>query len=207
MKGLRVGVDIDDVLYPWWRAMGLWRHVHRGVPLETMVDLPSAYHHGTGWYDDPAEFEADMVEAGTLGGILLSHPPMDDVTQLQRLVDAGHEVRLVTARNPRQEDLTRRWVEHYRVPHHAVVHTKAKGAEGLDWHLDDALHHVDAVTAAGGIAVVRDQPWNRGAGLEIPPYSRVSSLAAYVDLVLAVTEHIDDVQACVPRRYQREVPA
>lgn len=79
---------------------------------------------------------------------------------MRRWMDAGHEVRVVTAREEAARETTEGFLARHRIPHHALV-MGASRKTGYDVLVDDAPHNVLMAAADGGLAVLMDQPYNR----------------------------------------------
>lgn len=152
---MRLGVDIDDVLYPW----------HAQDP--TWPDLTGP------------RLKVSLYEAAPYPGVREA---------LQRLLDAGHTVHLVTARSHEgtqhsQEirDLTRRWLARHKIPHDSLHFAPDKTSIRTDVFIDDDPGNCRQLEAAGIQAFLREQPWNRSAR----DLDWVDDLTDFVDLVLA----------------------
>ncbi len=101
----------------------------------------------------------------------------EDVAVLKRLA-AEHELHLITARQPREEDDTRAMIERDApgvfTDLHFVGFTGSKGAViseiGADFLIDDSERHLRAAVQAGlsakGALLFGDYPWNRDALLD-----------------------------------------
>lgn len=158
---MRIGVDIDDVLYPWHEQRPRLRDIV-GPVLETAL------------------YGAD--------------PYPGAVAQLARLQAAGHTVHLITARafeggrhGAQIRDLTRQWAEAHDVPHDSLHFAQDKTKIPTDLFVDDNVHNIRSLGAAGVVAFLLDRPWNAHAtGLP-----RVPSLTAFVDLVVVPTYCLD----------------
>ena len=89
-------------------------------------------------------------------------PPRDAYAAvvMRRWMDAGHEVKVVTAREEAARETTEGFLARHRIPHHALV-MGASRKTGYDVLVDDAPHNVLMAAADGGLAVLMDQPYNR----------------------------------------------
>ncbi|WP_419842056.1 5' nucleotidase, NT5C type [Candidatus Poriferisodalis sp.] len=93
--------------------------------------------------------------------------PMPDCSEaLWRLSDAGVWIRLVTHRlytnwgHRVTVSDTVDWLDRHRIPYRDICFLADKSVVNADAHIEDAPHNIDAIRAAGGHAIVYDQPYN-----------------------------------------------
>ncbi|WP_420436535.1 5' nucleotidase, NT5C type [Candidatus Poriferisodalis sp.] len=85
---------------------------------------------------------------------------------LWRLSDAGVWIRLVTHRlytswgHRVTVSDTVEWLDRYRIPYRDICFLADKSVVNADAHIEDAPHNIEAIRAAGGHAIVYDQPYN-----------------------------------------------
>lgn len=185
MRALRVGFDVDEVLYRWWRAFAHYLHTVEGWPLDRLT-APLAYEFFRQWgMKDRKEF-LTLAGRAARSGILHSHgEPLGGASDILRgLMDAGHTVHVITARGEGRDGATRRataeWFERWGIPYTTLDFSADKTIVPTDVYLDDKLSNVDEVTAAGTLGVVMDTPHNQDPDCR---RTRVSSLAEYAALV------------------------
>lgn len=89
-------------------------------------------------------------------------PPRDPHARqvMKRWMDAGHEVRVVTARDEMSRETTEMFLKRHDLPHDALVMNAARKT-GYDVLIDDAPHNVLMAAADGGLALLMDHPYNR----------------------------------------------
>jgi 5'(3')-deoxyribonucleotidase len=89
-------------------------------------------------------------------------PPRDPyaASVMGRWREDGHEVRVVTAREPSCREATEQFLRAHRIPHDGLVMGAAKKT-GYDVLVDDAPHNVLMAAADGGLALLMDHPYNR----------------------------------------------
>lgn len=113
-------------------------------------------------------------------------PPRDAhaARVMARWMDAGHDVRVVTAREETARATTERFLEAHGIPHHALVMGAARKT-GYDVLVDDAPHNVLMAAADGGLAVLMDQPYNR----DVPTHRNPVRARTWrdVETIVAVT--------------------
>lgn len=179
MTSLRIGLDIDDVLFSWSE------HAHAacveaGITNGREIDR-WAFHESYGCTAD--EVWAVINEAYIAG--MLKRPPYDGVQEiLADLRAAGHTIHLATARGfegalaTMVRNDTVDWVNVHEIPHDSLTFTKHKELLNVDVFLDDGVHNVEALQKAKIRAWLRDQPANRESRLP-----RVADLAAFARLI------------------------
>ena len=158
---MRIGIDIDDVLYPWYLTAHMLSEaagITNGVTPTTWRCYEDYGCTDQEWFD--------VLADATLSGDLYTAPPIGDtVEQLQRLRDAGHTIHLVTARGFMQHGeairlLTVEWLAAWDIPHDSLTFTRDKRVVVTDVFLDDASHNYDELTAAGRKAWLLHAPHN-----------------------------------------------
>lgn len=159
---MRVGIDIDDVLFDWYgRAHAACERagITNGITPRTWAP---GDEYGCGL--DPW---LEALAAATLDGSLYSGDPIPGATDaLARLRDAGHTVHLVTARGFLQwGDLIRQqtvqWISDHEIPHDTLTFAKDKTLIRTDVFADDAEHNVAMLAAAGVRVCLIDAPHNQ----------------------------------------------
>jgi hypothetical protein len=183
----RVGIDIDDVIYPWYdRAHELC--VAAGI---TNGVTPSSWSVYEEYGCSLEEWVAVLVEAGR---DVYDLPPLEGTVEaLRRLRDAGHDIVFVTARgsfgsNGEQiAQWTREWLDEHVTPILGLggfdLHfSRDKTAVPTDYFIDDNADNVRALCAVGTEAVLRTRPWN--ADVSLDELTRCTDLAAFVTWVL-----------------------
>lgn len=181
---MRVGLDIDDVLYPWYVT---------AHDICVRAGLGPAHPMPTTWrpYEDYGCTDQEWFDAlaeATVSGDLYCQPPMDGVNEsLSRLVSAGHTVHLVTARGFMQHgalirEQTIQWLDRFEIPHHSLTFAKDKRAVITDVFLDDAEHNYDQLYDHTKVWLLH-APHNWAAR---DGRFTVATLDAFVDLVLAM---------------------
>ncbi|SEE15681.1 5' nucleotidase, NT5C type [Ruania alba] len=186
---LVVGVDIDDVLYDWsGRAHEL------SLAAGIAGDRPPAQI--TSWtpyveYGCSADSWHAVIHRGVQDGTLYSADPLPGAgAALQALVDAGHQVQLITARGcgdfagltselVRQQ--TRAWVDRHALAHHGLTFSADKTVVRTDVFVDDNADNVARLCAAGTRGYLMDRPWNA----HVTHVDRVRHIDEFVRAVLA----------------------
>lgn len=179
---LRVGVDIDDVIFPWYaRAHQLC--VKAGITNGVSPTTWSPHEE----YGCTLQDWLDVMECGTLDDTLYSGAPYPGaIDALWRLRGAGHSIHLVTARGffvlgRMIREQTINWLDDYGVPHDTLTFTKDKTIVRADVFVDDSAKNVAELVAAGMSTWMVNQPHNATA-IHSP---RVNHVSEFVDAILA----------------------
>lgn len=183
MTTLRVGVDIDDVLYPWSEV------AHR-LSVRAGLTQPGTPTPPT-WapfevYGCPADdWYAVLADGARTGELYFDHPMPLARDALTRIRDAGHTVHLVTARGfLHNGDLIRRhtvqWLAAHRIPHDTLTFSRQKTVITTDVFVDDAEHNVHELRDAGVPVYLMDAPHNR----HVTGFDRVHSIADFAERIL-----------------------
>lgn len=190
---MKIGVDIDDVIYPWAdRAHALCE--------EAGITGGNTWTCWSPWLDYGCSKDEwlGVLSRATLTGRLYHQPPIEgSAAALGRLIDAGHTVHLVTARGqfvhgPIIMADTVVWLREHDMPYTTLTFSKDKTVVPTDWFAEDNLDNHDALVASGSKAVLINRPHNQ-PGLTADGQRRychrrrVNHIAEFVDLVLGVT--------------------
>ncbi len=178
----QVYVDLDDVLSETGRGFVevLAREFGRTVEFEDM----ESFNLGISFGLDRKELEAFFVAAHR-EEVLEALAPMDGaIDVLAEWAEAGHRISILTGRPPSTEDVSRRWLERHRVPHHSLrfvdkysheIHPGAGIEEttppvSLDelakedflFAVEDSMDMARFLADTVGVPVsLMDRPWNR----------------------------------------------
>jgi len=178
---MKVGVDIDDVLFPWYdkaHAACVAAGIANGVEPTTWSPHEE--------YGRTLQEWLDVLEAVTLDGTLYTGKPYPGAVEaLGRLHDAGHSIHLVTARGFLAHghlirEHTVQWLAEYAIPHDTLTFSKDKTIVTTDIFADDSERNIEALIAAGISCVLIDAPHNHHV-----EHYRVPGIAEFVDVVRA----------------------
>lgn len=183
-RSLVVGVDLDEVCYPFVDAFRHWLVHERGLPA---ADLPPPTRYGVPsreWGLDEEAFLAEFCAAIEAGHLFAVGDPLPGAKEgLDALRAAGHEIVLITARGypPLREAIelaTVEWLERHGLPHDRLIFDHDKTCVRTDVFLDDAVHNYDALAEAGLRPVLYTQPYNVDH-----PGERVDDWAGFLAIV------------------------
>ena len=176
----RVGVDIDDVLFPWY---------DRAHTASVRAGITTPNNRPTTWwpyreYGCEPQAWYDALAVATLDGTLYAGDPFPGaVDALHRIAAAGHTIHLVTARGflahgPAIKAQTIAWLDEHQVPHDTLTFSRDKTVVPCDWFVDDNVDNATAVAATGTRAYLLRQPWNQHnqtlpAVQDVPEFARI----------------------------------
>lgn len=183
MSGLRIGVDIDDVLTPWYERaheISMAAGITNGKTPTSWAPFNEYGCTDQEWFD--------ALSVATLDGRLYGTPPYPGAVEaLHRLHEAGHSIHLVTARGflvhgDLIREQTIKWLADYGIPHDTLTFSKRKGVVRTDYFIDDSEKNIKELAALkdGPIVYLLDQPHNR----HFHWGRRIGSLAEFVDEIL-----------------------
>lgn len=161
------GVDLDGVCADYESALRASVASRRGVSPDTLPpqQRPGSFEE---WGLDPASFRAAHRVAVVEDRIFRTMQPYPDVADvLWELSDAGVWIRIITHRllfNGIHEISaadTAAWLDLHRIPYRDLCFIGDKQTVGADLYVDDSVHIITSLRAAGRTAIVFDQRYNR----------------------------------------------
>lgn len=180
---MRLGIDIDDVLFPWFdKAHAACERA--GITNGITPSQWSCYLD----YGVTLEDWLAVMEIATLDGTLYTGEPYPGAIEaLHSLKDAGHTLHIVTARGFfAHGDLIRRhtveWLRANDVPHDSLTFSKDKTFIRVDAFVDDSWKNVSDLVAAGIPTWMVDAPHNKTT--EYP--HRVASVSEFASIILSM---------------------
>lgn len=163
---LSVGVDLDEVCYPFVETVRQHLIDQRGLDPDDLEQPTGWGLPLRQWGFTEATFEAFFVDSIRSGHLFRVGDPIEGAVEgLAALMDAGHEVHLVTARRwevvqAEIEAATTEWLDEHGLVHSSLVFDEDKTVIPTDVFLDDAVHNYTAIERAGGNPVLFHQPYN-----------------------------------------------
>jgi hypothetical protein len=181
------GSDLDGVVYDLVHSFRGWMAREHGWTRDRMP-TPTRWEFYLDWQMGEAEFWAEFAR-GTESGFLFGEgrPMPGAVDALARVVDAGHELHLVTARPPEAEESTRRWLAREGIRYTSLTLCQDKTEVAVDVFADDNPGHYSEQTAAGVDTFLIAAPDNLRAPERADAARRgrlVPDVAAFVSAVL-----------------------
>jgi hypothetical protein len=187
---MRIGVDFDEVVYPWYE---------RAHDVSTLAGITGDCTRPLTWYPyqeygcSKEEWWAALAE-GTESGYLYSASPMEGaIDALHLLREHGAALFIVTARGTASlplgaqiRRLTRDYIDRWEIPTDGVFFTQDKEEVArslkLTHAIDDRVQNALDFLSAGAISYLHDQPWN--LGMTWPGIRRVPNLTTFAERVL-----------------------
>lgn len=193
------GVDLDGVVADY--TLGLREVVaeQRGIDPE-MLPLDRNWDFEE-WGFGPGDFDHFHRIAVNERRILARLPMVEGAADvLWRLSDAGVWIRVITHRlyinwgHATAIADTVVWLDTHQIPYRDICFLGVKPEVEADCYIDDAVHNVEALRAAGNSVIVFDQPYNRHLdGLRASTWAEVEDI---VTAMLAERGHV--VQRQIP---------
>jgi uncharacterized HAD superfamily protein len=181
---VRIGIDIDDVLYPW--ADAAHKACRRAALFGPLADETPATWRPYEVYGVPAQRWFDVLEAA--GASLYQDDPIPGAVEaIDRLMIAGHTVHLVTARGgfnngAKIRRWTVEWLDKHEIPFDSLTFSADKTVVNVDMFIDDNPDNYDALDRRGTpvwlVGAVHNGHAHNGRRV-------VASLAGFADMVLA----------------------
>lgn len=183
---MNIIVDIDDCLMPWAEK------VHQACAAAGITGGKD-YASWHMWEDYGCTKEAwlEVVDGLVVPGGIYHEPPYPGAVEaLRRLLWADHRIFLVTARGfmEHADEIrawTTEWVEEFAVPGELIFSKQKDQVARLvraDRAVDDGFHNWEAMTNAGVLTYMVNQPHNQSA--PVPPELRVDTVVEFVDRIL-----------------------
>lgn len=193
--------DVDGVLYDFTGVMRREISAVMGIPSDDLPD-PHEWRLHKAWPITYDQLHSIMYDGIAQGRVFRNGPvidPDDGPAALQRLMDAGWHVRLVSAKTFRDPFITymaRRnmleWLEMHEIPHHTISFSDSMGKQ--TYRADAIVDDKPTLEWAqwGADNFLFDHPWNQevrtGSNDTLGGCLRVSSLAEVADLLLGVED-------------------
>lgn len=184
----RIGVDIDDVVSDYVRAMVLHYNKVYGTGYsyndikywnlyETLVELETA--EGMKAFLDSYVYHPDFENIPAV---------TDAVDSIKLLIEDGHEIYFITSRTSKSIDRTYKWLAKHGLPIERVFFNKDKGWLAqhlkLDFHIDDGVHNLQSVHEGSPdtALILFNRPWNAGVSLPML-HDRVSRWSEILEII------------------------
>jgi hypothetical protein len=188
---MNIGLDLDNVLYPWAEVYTRWAEQWFDVRPGTLNDVATHWHWYRDWGWTDQEFMTCYQDGVRAGVIFTEGDARPGALHAARLLwVAGHRLTYVTDRaipgvtEAEAERLTIRWLERHHFPQATnVIVTADKASVDIDILLDDKPANVEAVAAAGKDGVLLRREHNLRWFTRRPLESAVSNFAEFVNLV------------------------
>lgn len=187
-RPMLIGEDLDGVNYLFGYNYRAYLVSHCGYPAEIL----SAEDQHWYFYRDLGQSDADFVatchEAVDAGILFRTGAPYEGAPESwQALIEAGHEIHVVTDRRFGTGDAslaaTVAWLDEYRFPYDSITISPDKTIiPELDTFGEDRLENYDDLAAADMAPVLVNRNWNHIPGGD--HRRRVASQPAFANLIL-----------------------
>lgn len=181
---MRVGWDLDGVVYDFPGAVAAWFNREHGIPMDKMP-TPHQWEIWHGWGMTKADWIA-ATDAGVRAGFIYGEglPTPDAVWVSHKLRADGHTQHIVTARanfggHLAAQRNTEQWTRRVGFHYDTLDLTSDKTSVAVDVMIEDNLDNYDALDAAGVHVVLIDRPWNHDDGQR----RRIYRLRQYLHVV------------------------
>lgn len=195
-----VGVDCDEVIYPFVAQFREWMVTRHGRDPATLP-TPTSWKLGEAWGLTEDQWQAEFTAAIRAGVLFGEGDPLDGaVSGLRRLCESGHDVFVVTARNVggsagHEAALsTYRWLSDLGVPFSGVILSHDKGIIETDIFFEDFHQHYDALDDEfETLPILMSRPWNEWhEGRRVADWSEFVEAVEFLTIVCETAD--DDPQ-------------
>src|SRR5256885_1719097 len=157
---MRIALDIDSTLHPYWELLSEIAHRRFGV------DLPYEDQHTWGITRlKPRQLAACVAETHTAPMIARGRPYEGAVDAVRRWHEAGHFIHVTSHRSVESHAATARWLEEIGLPYDELYCSFDKVSRcreiGIDLLIDDSPVNLQHALEAGIRAATILHPWNR----------------------------------------------
>jgi len=181
---VRIGFDVDGVIYRFTKAYHLWLNENKGMSLD--VDAEAQTWDWFLEWETPEEFKKNLHQSVDSGQMYwtgeLYEPQIGQ--NLRELRDAGHTIHIVTARlfgvEKCPEEATKHFFEVSDLIYDTLTVSKDKTSVKTDLFLEDNVANYDALEAAGVTSYLVNRPYN----LENDDRRRVDTVDEFTGLIL-----------------------
>ena len=157
---MRIGIDIDSTLHPYWEQFADCARRRFGV------DLP--YDQQVTWEIPELraeQFRVCIADTHSDAMILAARPFPDAVETVSAWHASGHEIHIVSHRHAGAREATARWLEQIGLPYHELDVSDDKlayaRAHDLELLIDDSPVNLAGAIDAGLRVATLSHPWNR----------------------------------------------
>lgn len=183
---MRVGFDLDGVLYNWHASL----RQHLGLD-ESVAPDPTEWSFHEAWGMTLEDFLQAAHEGVDADVIFSWGDPLPGAEEcLARVKAVGHTIHIVTDRRAgspgNAQSNTMRWLHKHGLPYDTVTFARDKTIADVDLFIDDKVENYDAMARAGKLVYLLDRPWNQVE--ESAPFRRrrIGTLEEYA----VIAEHL-----------------
>lgn len=161
---MRIGFDVDGVIYKFTKAYHLWKNQSAGMNLD-----PDAEATSWDWYEEWETLDQfrlnlhDSVDAGLMYWQGELYEPQI-AQNLKDLRAAGHTIHVVTARfygvSKCSEDATKHFFAKNDLEYDTMHFSNKKDSVETDLFIEDHVKNYDALEMAGVTSYLVNRPYN-----------------------------------------------
>lgn len=181
---MRIGFDVDGVIYRFTKAYHLWLNKHRGMSLDPDVEA-----HSWNWFSEWESYDEFCMNLheGVDSRELYWEGELYEPTISQNLLDlraAGHTIHVVTARyfgvSECSKEATRHFFRNNGLVFDTLAIAKDKTTVQTDLFLEDNLQNYEHLEAHGVTSYLVNRPYN----LQKDNRRRVNTVDEFTKLIL-----------------------
>jgi 5'(3')-deoxyribonucleotidase len=182
---MRIGVDVDEVLYPLIPNLAAWMSHATGRPIEEFP-VPTDWDFSKEWdlpYDAAMGLFHEAVDAEAVWRY--GAPCKGAQFAMYSLMKAGHTIHLVTDRNVigtrgKAIQSTAAWLYEEDIPYTSISFVTDKSLLDVDLFVDDRPVNVESMTAKG----IESWLVNAAHNMDYEWDKRVTGIDAFAQMVL-----------------------
>jgi len=157
---MRIAIDIDSTLHPYWGLLSEVAQRRFGVPLPYEEQLTWGVTRLR-----PEQLAACVAETHTEPLIMAARPYHGAVEAITRWREAGHFIHITSHRDASAHAATTRWLREIELPHHELYCSMDKVGRcreiGIELLIDDSPVNLAGALELGIAAATIIHPWNR----------------------------------------------
>ena len=177
---MRIGVDIDDVLYPFQQELSRLL-VAEGLAHCTVEAAHPSWDFYAGWSMTRQEFWDHYHRLAEDRLLWQGECEYDTDAALYDLWARNFDIILVTARSERYREATESWLHDEWIRYDELHFAHDKTTVPVDMFIDDRLENYDQLDAAGVEVYLLNKPWNQVPGDD---RRRVDTFAEFAQIVI-----------------------
>lgn len=187
---MRIGVDLDNCLYPFVSVFRQYVHQSTGRPMAELPDETCWDFYSVQWGFTTEEFLSMYEAAVDDGPLFFSGTPISgSLEALHHLRSLGHTLHIVTDRRigRRWAEGTVSWLDKWKVPYDSLTFSADKTIVDVDVLIDDRPRNVQAARAVGIAAFLFDY----GREDQVGDLHPVRSWAEFTEVVAEMQRNRD----------------
>jgi len=157
---VRLAIDIDSTLHPYWDQLAEIARRRFGIELPYDTQYTWAIDRL-----DPEQLKVCVAETHRPERVLAAEPYPGAVETIQRWHDEGHFIHITSHRAVDAHPHTSEWLQKIGLAHDELYCSNDKITRcveiGIDVLIDDAPDNLTQAVEAGMVAATLEHPWNR----------------------------------------------